>query len=219
MQYFSSSELRQIRTKFWTSKQHIEMSEVSLIADKDSTALFNVAGMQPLIPYLMGKEHPLGKRLFDIQKCVRTVDIAEVGDASHLTFFEMMGNWSLGDYFKKEAVAWSWEFLTQYLEIDPRKIAVTVFEGDESAPRDQETAGYWKECFEKAGVPVRISYLPADNNRRSPGPVGPCGPDTEIFYRVGESEFPPDESTVATDEDHWLEIRNDVFMEYYRDES
>ncbi|MDR2415174.1 MAG: hypothetical protein LBD75_00735 [Candidatus Peribacteria bacterium] len=128
MQVLSSSQLRQFRTTFRLSKQHIRLPEVSLIADKDSTALFNVAGMQPLIPYLMGKEHPKGKRLFNIQKCVRTVDIAEVGDASHLTFFEMMGNWSLGDYFKKEAVSWSWEFLTHSLEIDPRKLAVTVFE-------------------------------------------------------------------------------------------
>jgi alanyl-tRNA synthetase len=124
----TSTQLRTIRSEFRRSKHHVELPEVSLIADKDSTALFNVAGMQPLIPYLMGKEHPLGKRLFDIQKCVRTVDIAEVGDASHLTFFEMMGNRSLGDYFKKEAVAWSREFLTKYLEIDPKKLAVTVFE-------------------------------------------------------------------------------------------
>ncbi|MDR0606927.1 MAG: hypothetical protein LBG52_00920 [Candidatus Peribacteria bacterium] len=168
MNPLSSSALRQIRSSFRTSKQHIELPEVSLVADKHATALFNVAGMQPLIPYLMGKEHPLGKRLFDIQKCIRTVDIAEVGDASHLTFFEMMGNRSLGDYFKKEAVTWSWEFLTQHLGINPRNIAVTVFEGDNHAPRDQETAAYWQECFEKAGVPVRISYLSADHNRRSP---------------------------------------------------
>ncbi|MDR0650727.1 MAG: hypothetical protein LBG59_04990 [Candidatus Peribacteria bacterium] len=145
MQAFSSFQLRQLRVDFWLSKQHVELSEVSLIADKSSTALFNVAGMQPLIPYLLGKEHPKGKRLFNIQKCIRTVDIAEVGDISHLTFFEMMGNWSLGDYFKKEAVHWSWEFLTQSLKIDPRKLAVTVFEGDESAPRDEETATYRKE--------------------------------------------------------------------------
>lgn len=215
MKNLTSSQLRQIRTDFRTSKNHRELQEVSLIAEKSSTALFNVAGMQPLIPYLMGKEHPLGKRLFDIQKCVRTVDIEEVGDASHLTFFEMMGNWSLGDYFKKEAVSWSWEFLTKYLEMDPRKIAITVFEGDESAPRDEETAKYRAE----AGLdPSRISYLPADNNRRSPGPVGPCGPDTEIFYRVGKSDFPPEGSNVKDDEDNRMEIWNNVFMEYYRDD-
>ncbi|GHV21385.1 hypothetical protein FACS189428_1730 [Clostridia bacterium] len=216
MKNLTSNQLRQIRSEFRTSKNHVELQEVSLIAEKSSTALFNVAGMQPLIPYLMGKEHPSGKRLFDIQKCVRTVDISEVGDASHLTFFEMMGNRSLGDYFKKEAVTRSREFLTQYLEIDPRKIAVTVFEGDDSAPRDEETAKYRAE----AGIdPSRISYLPSRHNWRSPGPVGPCGPDTEIFYRVGESEFPPEGSNVKDDEENRLEIRNNVFMEYYRDDS
>ena len=145
MKHLTSKEFRKIWSDFWESKQHINLPEVSLIADKESTALFNVAGMQPLIPYLMGKEHPLGKRIFNIQKCIRTVDIAEVGDTSHLTFFEMMGNWSLGDYFKKEAVTWSWEFLTKYLEFDPQKLAVTVFAGDDNAPRDKETATYWKE--------------------------------------------------------------------------
>ena len=213
MKHFTSQEVRKLRTEFWTKQNHKELPEVSLIADKDSTALFNVAGMQPLIPYLMGKEHPMGKRLFDIQKCVRTVDIAEVGDRSHLTFFEMMGNWSLGDYFKKEAVSRSWEFLTKYLQLDPRKLAVTVFAGNEFAPKDEETSWYWQE----AGIPEeRISYL--SDNWRSPGPVGPCGPDTEIFYRVGESEFPPEGSNVGTDEDHWMEIWNNVFMEFYRDE-
>ena len=173
MKHLSSAELRNIRRAFRTSKHHKELPEVSLIADKNATALFNVAGMQPLIPYLMGKEHPLGKRLFDIQKCIRTVDIEEVGDASHLTCFEMMGNRSLGEYFKKEAIQWSREFLTdeKYLHMDKTKIAITVFAGDENAPRDEESALYWKECFDKAGIPVRISYLPAKNNRRSPGPV------------------------------------------------
>jgi len=216
MQHLSSKEIKELRSKFRESKQHKYLSEVSLIADKDSTALFNVAGMQPLIPYLMGKEHPLGKRVYNIQKCIRTVDIDEVGDSSHLTFFEMMGNRSLGDYFKKEAVTRSREFLTQYLEMDSRKLAVTVFEGDEGAPRDEETAKYRKE----AGLdPSRISYLSAKHNRWSPGPIGPCGPDTEIFFRVGESELPPEGSNVKNDEDNWLEIWNNVFMEYYRDES
>jgi alanyl-tRNA synthetase len=194
MKNLTSHQIRALWTTFWTAKQHVALPEVSLIADKTATALFNVAGMQPLIPYLLGKPHPKGKRLFNIQKCIRTVDIAEVGDASHLTFFEMMGNRSLGDYFKKEAVAWSWEFLTQVLEIDPRKLAITVFEGEPAdgdkvvAPRDEETAKYRKEV----GMPTdKISYLPAEKNRRSPGPVGPCGPDTEIYYRVGSGEFPP----------------------------
>lgn len=219
MKNLSSNELRELRNKFRNSKQHKYIPEASLIASsKESTALFNVAWMQQLIPYLMWKEHPLGKRVFNIQKCVRTVDIAEVWDMSHLTFFEMMGNWSLGDYFKDEAVSRSWEFLTspEYLDIDPKKIAVTVFAGDESAPRDETTANKRKEVWLPES---RISYLPADNNRRSPGPVWPCWPDTEIFYRVGESEFPPEWSNVWNDEDNWMEIWNNVFMEFYRDES
>ena len=215
MQSLTSQEIRQRRSDFWTSKAHTHLPEASLIADKESTALFNVAGMQPLIPYLAGKEHPLGHRLFNIQKCVRTVDIDEVGDSSHLTFFEMMGNWSLGDYFKQEAIQWSYEFLVEKLNFDPRKLAVTVFEGNEDAPRDEIAFEAWK----KAGIPEeRISFLDAKNNRWSPGPVGPCGPDTEIFYRVGESEFPPVGSNVKTDEDNWLEVWNNVFMEFYRDE-
>ena len=215
MQTLTSQEIRNKRTEFWTSKQHTHLPEASLIADKESTALFNVAGMQPLIPYLAGKEHALGRRLFNIQKCVRTVDIDEVGDNSHLTFFEMMGNWSLGDYFKKEAIQWSYEFLVEKLAFDPRKLAVTVFEGNEDAPRDEVAFDAWKQ----AGMPEeRISFLNAKNNWRSPGPVGPCGPDTEIFYRVGESEFPPADSNVKTDEGNWLEIWNNVFMEFYRDE-
>ena len=215
MKPLTSQEIRQKREHFWTSKAHAHLPEASLIADKESTALFNVAGMQPLIPYLAGKPHPLGKQLFNIQKCVRTVDIDEVGDNSHLTFFEMMGNWSLGAYFKKEAVQWSYEFLVEHLGFDPRKLAVTVFEGNEDAPRDEFTAQAWRD----AGIPdERISFLDADNNWWSPGPVGPCGSDTEIFYRVGESEFPPVWSNVKTDEDNWLEIWNNVFMEFYRDE-
>ncbi|PZM87516.1 MAG: hypothetical protein DLD55_00925 [candidate division SR1 bacterium] len=212
MQSLTSQEIRQRRSDFWTSKAHAHLPEASLIADKESTALFNVAGMQPLIPYLAGKPHPLGNQLFNIQKCVRTVDIDEVGDSSHLTFFEMMGNWSLGAYFKEEAIQWSYEFLVEKLNFDPRKLAVTVFEGNEDAPRDEIAFAAWK----KAGIPEeRISFLNAKNNWWSPGPVGPCGPDTEIFYRVGESEFPPAGSNVATDEDNWLEIWNNVFMEFY----
>ena len=219
MKNLSSSQLRELRNKFRESKQHKYIPEASLIASwKESTALFNVAWMQQLIPYLMWKAHPLGKRVFNIQKCVRTVDIEEVWDASHLTFFEMMWNRSLGDYFKNEAVTWSREFLTSpdYLWLDPRKIAVTVFAWDESAPRDDTTANKRQEVWLPAD---KISYLPADNNWRSPGPVGPCGPDTEIFYRVGESEFPTEWSNVENDEDNWMEIWNNVFMEFYRDES
>lgn len=217
MKALSAQEIRQVRDKFRESKDHTYLTEVSLVSSKESTSLFNVAGMQQLIPYLAGKVHPLGKKLYNIQKCIRTVDIDEVGDASHLTFFEMMGNRSLGDYFKKEAVQRSWELLTdkKRFAFDPKKLAVTVFEGDDNAPRDEETAGYRKD----AGVPAhKIAYLPAKNNRRSPGPVGPCGPDTEIFFRVGSSALPPEDSNPGNDDDNRLEIWNNVFMEYYRDE-
>ena len=215
MEKISSKELREAWKTFRLSKQHIYLPESSLIGGKESTAMFNIAGMQQLIPYLSGKEHPLGKRLFNIQKCIRTVDIDEVGDASHCTFFEMMGNRSLGDYFKKEAVQRSREFLVDVLGFDPKKLAVTVFEWDADAPRDDETAWYWKNMWIAED---KISYMPADNNRRSPGPVWPCGPDTEIFYRVGKGTFPPKESNPKTDEDNRLEIWNNVFMEFYRDE-
>jgi alanyl-tRNA synthetase len=140
MEKISSKQLREDWKKFRLSKQHIYLSESSLIGGKESTAMFTIAGMQQLIPYLSGKEHPLGKRLFNIQKCVRTVDIDEVGDASHLTFFEMMGNRSLGDYFKKESVQRSWGFLVDVLGFDSKKLAVTVFEGDNDTPADNETA-------------------------------------------------------------------------------
>ena len=211
----TSNQLREKWINFWTSKNHVNLPEASLIADKESTALFNVAGMQPLIPYLAWKEHPLGHRLCNIQKCVRTVDIDEVGDSFHLTFFEMMGNWSLGDYFKNEAIQRSYEFLVNELWFDPKKLAVTVFEGNEDAPRDEVAAAAWQ----KAGIPTeRISFLPEKHNRWSPGPVGPCWPDTEIFYWVWNSEFPPEGSNVKDDEDNWMEIWNNVFMEFYRDE-
>ena len=206
----SSQEIWNLWNEFRTSKQHKFLSPASLIADKKSTALFNVAGMQPLIPYLSGKDHPLGNRLYNIQPCIRTNDLEEVGDDSHHTMFFMMGNWSLGDYFKTEAVAWSREFLTEYLKLDPRKLAVTVYEGDNEVPADDETATLWKE----SGVPEeKISYLTADDNRRSPGPVWPCGPCTEIYYRIGEWEFPWPDDNVKQDDSKWLEIWNNVFME------
>lgn len=216
MEKISSKQLREYWKTFRLSKHHIYLPESSLIGGKESTAMFTIAGMQQLIPYLSGKEHPLGKRLFNIQKCVRTVDIDEVGDASHLTLFEMMGNWSLGDYFKKEAVQRSWEFLVDELGFDPKKLAVTVFEWDKDTPQDNETAWYWKNM----GMPEdKIAYMSADNNRWSPGPVWPCGPDTEIFYRVGKTTFPPKDSNPKTDENNRLEIWNNVFMEFYRDDT
>lgn len=212
MKTISGPELREKWNQFRLSKDHKYLPESSVIWWKESTAMFNIAWMQQLIPYLSGKEHPFGKRLFNIQKCIRTVDIDDVGDASHCTFFEMMGNRSLWDYFKKEAVDRSREFLVDVLWFDKEKLAATVFQWDEEAPRDEETAGYWKKYLPEN----RIAYLPADNNRRSPGPIGPCGPDTEIFYRVGESELPPVNSNPGTDEKNRLEIWNNVFMEFYR---
>ena len=215
MKSMTGEQLRTARSDFWLSKEHKLLPEASLVGGKESTAMFNIAGMQQLIPYLNGKKHPLGTRLFNIQKCIRTVDIDEVGDASHLTFFEMMGNRSLGDYFKKDSVNRSREFLVDVLWFDKEKLAATVFEGDRDTPRDEETAGY-----RKAYLPEhKIAYLPAGNNWWSPGPVWPCGPDTEIFYWVGKSEYPPVGSNPGTDEDNRLEIWNNVFMQFYRDES
>ncbi len=216
MKKISSKQLREHWKNFRLSKQHIYLPESSLIGGKESTAMFTIAWMQQLIPYLSGKEHHLGKRLFNVQKCIRTVDIDEVGDASHCTFFEMMGNRSLGDYFKKESVQRSWEFLVDELGFDSKKLAVTVFEWDKDTPRDDETATYRKNMWI---TDDKIAYMPADNNRRSPWLIWPCGPDTEIFYRVGKSTFPPKDSNPKTDDDNRLEIWNNVFMEFYRDET
>jgi alanyl-tRNA synthetase len=211
---FTSLELRQKFLTFFKSKNHSIIPSASVVPDNDPTVLFTTAGMHPLVPYLLGEKHSAGTRLADIQKCIRTQDIDEVGDERHDTFFEMMGNWSLGDYFKKETIEWSWEFLTspEYLGLDKRKLAVTVFEGDEVAPRDDESASIWKNI----GVPEhKIGYLPKKNNWWGPaGQTGPCGPDTEMFYWKGEGEFPPENSDPANDEDNWLEIWNDVFMQY-----
>ncbi|MCD5383019.1 alanine--tRNA ligase [Candidatus Gracilibacteria bacterium] len=208
-----SNEIRQKFLDFFKSKNHAIIPSASVVPENDPTVLFNTAGMQPLVPYLLGEKHPSGTRLADSQKCVRTGDIEDVGDDSHLTFFEMLGNWSLGDYFKKESIAYSWEFLTseKWLNLDPRKIAVTVFEGDENAPRDEESAKIWQGN----GMPEdRISFLPASENWWAAGDTGPCGPDSEIFYRVGKSEFPPEGSNVKNDEENWMEIWNNVFMEF-----
>ena len=212
---YNSVDLRQKFLDFFKEKNHAIIPSASVVPENDPTVLFNTAGMQPLVPYLLGEKHPSGTRLADSQKCVRTGDIEEVGDNSHLTFFEMLGNWSLGDYFKEESIAYSFELLTSkdWFALDPRKIAVTVFEGDDDAPRDEESADIWA----KAGMPrERISYLNASENWWAAGPTGPCGPDTEIFYWVWESEFPPAWSNVETDEDNWMEIWNNVFMEYNR---
>jgi len=210
----TANELRSKYIEFFKSKNHAEISGQSLIPENDPSVLFTMAGMHPLVPYLLGQPHPSGTRLTDYQKCIRTGDIEEVGDPSHLTCFEMLGNWSLGDYFKKEAIAFSYEFLTseKWLALDPRKLSVTVFAGDENAPRDEEAANYWKEN----GMPEdKIAYLPAEDNWWKAGPTGPCGPDTEIFYWVGEG-LPPQGSNKGTDSANWMEIWNNVFMQYNR---
>ncbi|MEK7211544.1 MAG: alanine--tRNA ligase, partial [Patescibacteria group bacterium] len=177
----------------------------------DPTVLFTTAGMHPLVPYLLGEKHPAGKRLVNIQKCIRTGDIDEVGDAMHLTFFEMLGNWSLGDYSKKEAIEWSFEFLTgkKWLGIDPKMLAVSVYEGDENIPADEEAAKIWH----KLGIPKeRIAYLAREDNWWGPaGETGPCGPDSEMFYWTGDKK-PPKE--FDPEDKRWVEIWNDVFMQY-----
>ena len=210
----NANELRSKYIEFFKSKNHVEISGQSLIPENDPSVLFTTAGMHPLVPYLLGEKHPAGTRLTDYQKCVRTGDIDEVGDPSHLTCFEMLGNWSLGDYFKKESIGFSYEFLTspKWLGLDPRKISVTVFAGDENAPRDEEAAAAWIAN----GMPEdKIAYLPASDNWWAAGPTGPCGPDTEIFYWVGEG-LPPKGSNKGTDSANWMEIWNNVFMQFNR---
>lgn len=209
-----ASEIRQKYLDFFKSKDHAVIPSAPLVPENDPSVLFNTAGMQPLVPYLLGEPHPLGKRLADVQKCVRTGDIDDVGDDTHCTFFEMLGNWSLGDYFKDESIKMSWEFLTSkdWLALDPEMISVTVFEWDENAPRDEDSANIWKSI----GMPEdRIAYLPAEDNWWAAGPTGPCGPDTEIFYWMGEGK-PPRGSNKGTDSKMWMEIWNNVFMQYNR---
>lgn len=209
-----SQEIRNKFLEFFHSKNHAIIPSASLVPENDPTVLFNTAGMQPLVPYLLGEKHPLGKRLADCQKCVRTGDIDDVGDNSHLTFFEMLGNWSLGDYFKQGSIEMSYELLTspQWFGIDKKYLAVTVFEWDKNAPRDEESANIWKSLW----IPTeRISYMGASDNWWAAGPTGPCGPDTEIFYWVGNGEPSPD-SNVKNDEKNWMEIWNNVFMEFNR---
>ncbi|MBO4962639.1 MAG: alanine--tRNA ligase, partial [Clostridia bacterium] len=216
MKKITSEVLREKYLKFFESKGHAIIDSASLIPENDPSVLFTTAGMHPLVPYLLGEKHPAGKRLTDCQKCVRTGDIEEVGDASHCTFFEMLGNWSLGDYFKEEAISWSYEFLTseEYLGIPKDKLAVTVFAGDEDAGRDNVSAKIWEQC----GIPKdRIYYLPKKNNWWIAGKTGPCGPDTEMFIDRGFAPCSPTCSP-ACDCGKYLEIWNDVFMEFYRDE-
>lgn len=214
MKSLTTTELRKLFLRFFSEKGHTVIPSASLIPENDPTVLFTTAGMHPLVPYLMGAAHPAGTRLTDVQKCVRTGDIDEVGDASHLTFFEMLGNWSLGDYFKKESIAWSWEFLTdeKWLGIDKDRLYFTCFEGDENAPRDTYSHDRWVEM----GVdPSHIFYLGAKHNWWIPGTSGPCGPDTEIFFDTGKAKC-CDECNPSCSCGKYLEIWNNVFMEYFR---
>src|SRR3989338_7094191 len=212
----SSNEIRQKFLDFFQKRGHKILPSASLVPENDPSVLFNTAGMQPLVPYLMGQKHPLGNRLVNIQKCVRTQDIDEVGDNTHDTFFEMMGNWSLGDYFKEDAIKWSYEFLTntdEGLGLDPKRLYVTCFEGDENAPKDTEAFEIWKKYIPEN----RIYFMSAKSNWWSVGDNGPCGPDTEMFYDVtyeGLGDLTKEEYIQADEEQKVVEIWNDVFMQY-----
>jgi alanyl-tRNA synthetase len=212
----TTSEIRQRFIDFFEKRGHAYLPSASLVPKNDPSVLFNTAGMQPLVPYLMGRPHPLGNRLVSAQKCVRTGDIEEVGNHKNLTFFEMLGNWSLGDYFKEDAIKWSYEFLTskeEGLGLDPKRLYVTVFEGDTNAPCDLEAVEIWKNHIPEN----RIYFLPAKNNWWSPGDNGPCGPDTEMFYDVtpqGLGDMTHEQYVQADDIGTVVEIWNDVFMQY-----
>ncbi len=232
----TSSEVRKKYLDFFVSRSHAQIPSAPLVPENDPTTLFTSSGMQPLVPYLLGQPHPLGKRLVDSQKSFRAQDIDEVGDNRHTTFFEMLGNWSLGDYFKKEQLPWVFEFLTSHLMLDPRRLFVTVFEGNQAVPKDEESIGIWKEVFARAGIDAvvgeRIFAYPARKNwwSRSGEPEQmaagePGGPDSEIFYDFGEElhlhEHSPYRDTVChpnCDCGRFLEIGNSVFMQYQKQE-
>lgn len=204
------ANLKDLYINFFVENGHVQIPSAPVVPENDPSVLFNTAGMQPLVPYLMGQKHPLGTRLCDYQKCIRTNDLESIGDKTHHTFFEMLGNWSLGDYFKKESITWSFEFLTKVLNIPVEKLAVTVFEGNDEVPRDEESANVWKSL----GIPSeRISYLDKDNNFWIAGEVGPCGPDTEIFYWRSNDPVPQKHDP---EDERWVEIWNNVFMQYER---
>ncbi len=205
-------EIRNKYLNYFKNHGHKVIPSAPLIPENDPSVLFTTAGMQPLVPYLLGEKHPEGTRLTDYQKCLRTNDIDEVGDNRHLTYFEMLGNWSLGDYFKEESIAMSFEFLTKELGIPKEKLSVTCFEGDENAPRDMVTA----ECWKKAGIPEeRIYFYGKDDNWWIAGEEGPCGPDTEMFYDTGKPACSPD-CQPSCGCGKYVEIWNNVFMEYYK---
>jgi len=205
--------LKDLYINFFVSKGHKQIPSAPIVPENDPSVLFNTAGMQPLIPYLMGEEHPYGKRLCDYQKCLRTTDLEEVGDKTHHTFFEMLGNWSLGDYFKKETINYSFEFLTKVLNIPIERLAITVFEGDKDIPKDEISASTWREL----GISdKKIAYLGKDDNFWIAGETGPCGGDTEIFYFRSDDPIP---DVFDPEDDRWVEIWNNVFMEFYKDEN
>lgn len=199
--------LKDLYINFFVSKGHVQIPSAPVVPENDPSVLFNTAGMQPLVPYLMGEVHPYGTRLCDYQKCVRTNDLEEIGDTTHHTFFEMLGNWSLGDYFKEEAISWSFEFLTSVLKIPVERLAVTVFGGNEYIDFDKESYNKWLSLGIKESRIAKTS----DDNFWIAGEAGPCGPDTEIFYWRSDDEIP---DTFDTEDDRWVEIWNNVFMAY-----
>lgn len=207
----NARDLKNLYFDFFKQKAHAIIPSAPLIPEHDPSVLFTTAGMHPLVPFLLGQPHPLGRRIVGVQKCMRTQDIDEVGDATHTTFFEMLGNWSLGDYFKKEAITWSFEFLTgkDWLKLPLKRLAVSCFAGDADAPKDMESARIWKNV----GIPEeRIAFLPKKDNWWGPaGETGPCGPDTEMFYWVSDDAVP---KHFDPDDTRWVEIWNDVFLQY-----
>ena len=203
--------LKDLYINFFVSKGHKQIPSAPVVPENDPSVLFNTAGMQPLIPYLLGEHHPYGTRLCDYQKCIRTNDLDEVGDTTHHTFFEMLGNWSLGDYFKKESISWSFEFLTKVLNIPVNKLAVTVFKGNDLIPFDEESYNKWLEL----GIKKERIALTGEDNFWIAGSSGPCGPDTEIFYYRNDGEIPVN---FDTNDDNWVEIWNNVFMQYFKDD-
>jgi alanyl-tRNA synthetase len=206
-----AGELKKKYLAFFKKKGHAIIPSAPLIPEQDPTVLFTNAGMHPLVPFLTGQKHPKGKRLVNVQKCMRTQDIDEVGDATHTTFFEMLGNWSLGDYFKREAITWSFEFLTEELGLSIEKLAITCYKGDKQVPKDEESAKIWVGL----GIPKeRIAFLGKEDNWWGPvGESGPCGPDTEMFYWVGTKDPP---KKYDPKDQKWVEIWNDVFMQYHK---
>ena len=199
--------LKDLYINFFISKGHKQIPSAPVVPENDPSVLFNTAGMQPLIPYLMGEKHPYGTRLCDYQKCIRTVDLDTVGDTYHHTFFEMLGNWSLGDYFTEEAISWSFEFLTKVLNIPIERLGVTVFAGNDLIPFDEEAYSIWR----RLGIPESRIAKTADDNFWIAGESGPCGPDTEMFYFRSDDEIP---DTFDPEDERWVEIWNDVFMQY-----